>query len=83
MTHKQATDYVTGLGLDTDKWYGCQSCGGCSSKKIKCKKIGGYELQLLYPRGRYNLFKAGKPIKGGLISNVVNDLKEYDVTVAI
>lgn len=69
----QANDYITNIGLDKAIWTGCHECGSCNSKKVKCRK-GQYELQLYYSRGKYNLFSGGKAIKGGLISNIVNDL---------
>jgi hypothetical protein len=69
----QANDYITNIGLDKTVWTGCQECGSCNDKKVKCRK-GQYELQLYYSRGKYNLFNGGKAVKGGLISNIVNDL---------
>lgn len=75
MSQIQANDYVTNIGLDKNVWTGCHECGSCSGKKLKCRK-GTYELQLYYTRGKYNLFKGGKAVKGGLISNIVIELSD-------
>lgn len=75
LSKQQADNYVTELGLSLSKWTGCHECGSCNGKKVKCRNAD-YELQLYYSRGKYNLFKGGRAVKGGLISNIVSDLSD-------
>lgn len=69
MNLQQVKDYVIGIGLDVTKWTGCNVCGSCQGKKIKCRN-GKYEIHIYFSRGSFNLFKDGKAIKGGKVSEI-------------
>lgn len=69
MNANQLANYITEIGIDKTFWSGCSMCGSCAGKKIKCRH-DNWELQLYFARGTFNLFKNGKGILGGKISEI-------------
>ena len=66
------------FGLNRKVWTGCHLCGTCSGKKVKCKRIGGFELHILTVKGVFNVFKGGVVVLSGRITDMKKILDETD-----
>lgn len=75
MDAKTLGQKIASYGLNLEVWKNCADCGGCvNSRKIKCQRAGGYELQVLYNKGVWKIFKNGKVIHAGRVEYIKEQL---------
>jgi ferredoxin len=57
--------------IDPKVWTGCHQCGTCQSVvKIKCSRLGGYELQILPNRNLFNVFQNNRIVATGPLAEM-------------